>query len=100
MILVLEKKITRIQKDKIKNMLSDEGCIIREIVDAGRNIIGIIGNCKKSENELRQIEGVADVMPIKTSYKLVSRDFQSEDSKVKIGNVVVGGDRIVVIAGP
>ena len=47
MILVLEKKITQNQKDKIKNMLSDEGCIIREIVDAGRNIIGIIGNCKK-----------------------------------------------------
>ena len=100
MILVLEKRITQNQKDKIKNMLSDEGCIIREIVDAGRNIIGIIGNCKKSEDQLRQFEGIADVMPIKTSYKLVSRDFKSEDSKVQIGNVVVGGDRIVVIAGP
>jgi len=100
MILKLEKKITQNRKDEIKDMLSREGCIIREILDKGRNIIGIIGNCKKSVEELRQLKGVADVMPIKTSYKLVSREFKSEDTKVKIGNVVVGGDRIVIIAGP
>ena len=100
MILKLESKITQTQKDKIKNMLSEEGCITREIVDAGWNVIGIIGNCKKSVDELKQLEGVADVIPIKTSHKLVSRDFKSEDSKVKIGSVVVGGDRIVMIAGP
>ncbi len=100
MILKLESKINQTQKDKIKNMLSEEGCITREIVDAGWNVIGIIGNCKKSVDELKQLEGVADVMPIKTSYKLVSRDFKSEDSKVNIGSVVVGGDRIVMIAGP
>ncbi len=39
-------------------------------------------------------------MAISTSHKLVSRDFKSEDTQVKIGNVVVGGDRIVVVAGP
>ncbi|MCP4672531.1 MAG: 3-deoxy-7-phosphoheptulonate synthase [Desulfobacula sp.] len=100
MILKLENKITQKRKDKIKNMLSREGCIIREVLDAGRNIIGIIGDCKMSVDELRQLKGVADVMPIKTSYKLVSRAFKSENSKVKIGNVVVGGDRIVMIAGP
>ena len=100
MILKLESKINQTQKDKIKNMLSEEGCITREIVDAGWNVIGIIGNCKKSVDELKQLEGVADVIPIKTSHKLVSRDFKSEDSKVKIGSVVVGGDRIVMIAGP
>ncbi len=100
MIVVLDKKITQNQKDKIKNMFSDEGCIIREIVDAGRTVIGIIGNRKKKRDELKQIDGIADVMPIKTPYKLVSRHFQSEDSKVRIGSVVVGGDRIVIIAGP
>ena len=34
------------------------------------------------------------------AYKLASREFKSQDSTVKIGDVVVGGDRIVVIAGP
>jgi 3-deoxy-7-phosphoheptulonate synthase len=100
MILVLENKISQHQKNKIENMLSDEGCITREIIDAGRNVIGVIGKPGTSLDEFKQMEGVADAVPITTSYKLVSREFKSEDTKVKIGNVVVGGDRIVIVAGP
>ncbi|MBT3387754.1 MAG: 3-deoxy-7-phosphoheptulonate synthase [Desulfobacula sp.] len=100
MILVLENKITHNQKNKIKNMLSDEGCITREIMDAGRNVIGIIGKTRTGLDEFKQMDGIADAIPIKASYKLVSREFQSEDTKVKIGNVVVGADRIVIVAGP
>jgi len=100
MILVLESKSTQNQKDKILNMLSDEGCITREIMDAGRNIIGIIGKTKNSPDDFKQMDGVVDAIPVKTSYKLVSREFKSENTKVKIGNVVVGEDRIVIVAGP
>jgi len=100
MILVLDNKITQNQKDYIRSMLSNDGCITREITDAGRNLIGIIANSKKTIEEYKQIKGVKDALAIKTSHKLVSREFKSEDSMVKIGNVVVGGDRIVVIAGP
>ncbi|MCK5163418.1 MAG: phospho-2-dehydro-3-deoxyheptonate aldolase, partial [Desulfobacula sp.] len=100
MILVLESNITQNQKDKIKNMFSDEGCITREITDAGRNVIGIIGKANTSPDDLKKMDGIADAVPIKTSYKLVSREFKSEDTKVKIGDVVVGADRIVIVAGP
>ena len=100
MILVLENKITHHQKNKIKNMLSDEGCITREIIDAGRDVIGIIGKTRTGLDEFKQMDGIADAIPIKAPYKLVSREFQSEDTKVKIGNVVVGADRIVIVAGP
>lgn len=100
MILVLESHITQNQKDKILNRLSDEGCMTREITDAGRNIIGIIGKIKTSLEEFKHLAGVEDAVSIKSSYKLVSREFKSEDTKVKIGNVVVGADRIVIVAGP
>ncbi len=100
MILVLENEISQTQKNKIKNMLSDEGCITREIMDAGRNVIGIIGNTRTSLDDFKQMDGIADAMTIKAPYKLVSREFKSEDTRVKIGNVVVGGDRIVIVAGP
>ncbi len=100
MILVLESNITQNQKDAIKSRLADEGCITREITDAGRNVIGIIGKSQTSLDEYKLMDGIADAFPITTSYKLVSREFKSEDTKVKIGNVVVGGDRIVIVAGP
>jgi len=34
------------------------------------------------------------------AYKLVSRVVKPEDTRVKIGSVMVGGDRIVIVAGP
>jgi 3-deoxy-7-phosphoheptulonate synthase len=100
MILVLENNITQKQKDNIKNRLFDEECMTREIMDAGRNLIGIIGKTKTLADEFKQMDGIADALPIESSYKLVSREFKSEDTKVKIGNVVVGADRIVIVAGP
>ena len=100
MILVLDDKITKEHKEAITSLLSDDGCITREITDAGQNLIGIIAKNKRTAADYKGMEGVANVRTIKTSHKLVSRDFQSEDTLVRIGNVVVGGDRIVVIAGP
>lgn len=100
MILVLENKITQNQKDEINAMLADDGCITREITDGGRNLIGIIANSSRTADDYLQMDGVAEALPIKSSHKLVSREFKSEDTLVTIGNVVVGGDRIVVIAGP
>ncbi len=100
MLLVLENSITQAQKNAIKTRLSDEGCITREITDAGRNVIGVIGKARADISSYRALEGVADAIEIKSSYKLVSREFKTEDTHVKIGNVVVGADRIVVVAGP
>lgn len=100
MIVELEKNITKKQKDILNGILSVENCITREIVDAGRSRIGVIGRCSKMPDELKELEGISDVISIKTQHKLVSREFKSEDSRVKVGNVVVGGDRIVMIAGP
>jgi chorismate mutase/prephenate dehydratase len=36
----------------------------------------------------------------KVSYKLASRDYKSDDTLVKAGNVIIGGDNFVVMAGP
>ncbi len=100
MLLVLDNQITQNQKDRIKSVLADEGCIAREITDAGRNLMAIIGKSLKSPDEYKQLDAVMDAMPITTPYKLVSREFKSEDTRIKVGDVTLGGDRIVIIAGP
>ncbi len=98
--LLLEEKITQAEQDEIRSILSEEGCIFHEAVDAGRRIIGITGRRDKGNRDYTKIAGVAEAVPIATSHKIVSRAFKTEDTHIKIGNVVVGGDRIVVIAGP
>ena len=100
MILVLEKGVTQDQKSNIRSILFKEGCVVREMSEAGQNVIGAIGKGKQDVDFFEQIPGVAKVVPISTSFKLVSRQMHSEDTRVQIGDVVMGGERIVVIAGP
>ncbi len=101
MILVLEKDITNEQKSHIRSMLREQGCIVREMSEEGQCIIGAIGGKPGLDPDLFvQLSGVVKVVPISTSYKLVSREMHPEDTLVQVGDVVIGGERIVVIAGP
>jgi len=43
MILVLETGITPDQKSNIRSILYKEGCIVREMSEAGQHIIGAVG---------------------------------------------------------
>ncbi len=98
MILVLEKGITQAKKNQIKSVLAEKKCMVHEPGGSGQNILGVIGKCSKSY--LLTMEGVTDVIPISTAYKLVSRQFKKEDSVITIGDVEVGGNKIAIIAGP
>ena len=49
---------------------------------------------------LRALPGVADVIPDASSFRLVGREQHPQDTLVKVGSVVIGGERIVVISGP
>lgn len=44
--------------------------------------------------------GVENVTRIMKPYKLASREFKSTDTLVKAGNVKIGGEKIVIMAGP
>jgi len=67
-----------------------------------RTIIGFIG----PEDVLRvtpleAFSGVERVMPVLAPYRLVSREFKKESSEVRVNdNVVFGGKKVVMIAGP
>ncbi|MFQ6066042.1 MAG: 3-deoxy-7-phosphoheptulonate synthase [bacterium] len=68
---------------------------------AERTIIGVIGeNAIQSREIFEAMFIVESVMPISRPYKLVSREFKSEDTVLKVGNVEIGGKAVVVMAGP
>ncbi len=100
MIIELKQDVTEEQKSRIRNTLSEDGMMVREISDGGRDAIGAVGRGSKKAEDYEALPGVEKVTPISTAFKLVSRQLHPEDSKVQVGDVVVGGDRIAVIAGP
>ena len=46
------------------------------------------------------LPGVESVTRIMRPYKLASREFRDEDSLVRIRDIVIGGPRVVIMAGP
>jgi 3-deoxy-7-phosphoheptulonate synthase len=47
-----------------------------------------------------ELPGVRDVIPVTHPYKLVSREFQPEDTVIQVGDVLIGNENLTVIAGP
>jgi 3-deoxy-7-phosphoheptulonate synthase len=46
------------------------------------------------------LEGVHEVIRISSPYKLASRTFKSEPTVIMVGDVRIGGDEVIVMAGP
>jgi 3-deoxy-7-phosphoheptulonate synthase len=67
-----------------------------------RTVIGAVGNSnRRSEIEaLRAAPGVAEVIQIAHPFKLVSRQLRQTRTVVDVSGIKVGGDELVVIAGP
>ena len=71
------------------------------ITGAQRTAVGITGNIGVVESGLfATMPGVLEVIRVSHPYKLVSREFQAEDTVVEVGDVRFGGRNLVVIAGP
>jgi 3-deoxy-7-phosphoheptulonate synthase len=98
----------------LKTTATDEN--IRHIVDKAaalglkvnvsrgteRTVIGFIGPEDKLQViPLETFPGVEKVMPVLAPYKLVSREFQPEDSVITLApHLALGGKRVLVMAGP
>ncbi|MGD2279176.1 MAG: 3-deoxy-7-phosphoheptulonate synthase [Candidatus Omnitrophota bacterium] len=102
MIIVLKPKTTKEQiehlVDKIKKL------DLKPWVSQGveRTIIGVIGKEDAIRNlPLEGIPWVEKVIPILKPFKLASSDYKPQPSKIDLGGgVVIGGKKIVVMAGP
>jgi 3-deoxy-7-phosphoheptulonate synthase len=69
---------------------------------AERVIVAAVGSngSRSSLEALKAAPGVEDVVPIAHPFKLVSRQIKPERTRVRVGDVTIGGEDVVVIAGP
>lgn len=66
-----------------------------------RTIVAAVGSGRRHEIEALQVApGVDNVVPIAQPFKLVSRQVKPHRTVVNVGGVPIGGDKVVVIAGP
>lgn len=66
-----------------------------------RVIIGVVGNNPlQTREQFVYMSGIERVVPISHPYKLASREFIQENTVFPLDGIKIGGDEVVVIAGP
>jgi len=66
-----------------------------------QTVIGVLGKpIPELRDTLELLPGVEQVIPISKPYKLASREFHPQDTIVEVNGVTIGGNDIVVMAGP
>ena len=101
MIIVLKPRATEAEIAQIIKTIESFGLAAHVSKGTERTIIGAIGDERVlQERPLEAFPFVEKVLPILKPYKLASHEFKPEGSAVDVDGVVVGGQRVVVMAGP
>lgn len=101
MIIILDSAATDEQIDHVIEKVESLGMQAHLSRGSYRTIIGIIGDEQKLAGEpLSAIPGVAQVVPVLPPYKLASREAHPKSSIIQVGEVLIGGGNLAMIAGP
>lgn len=101
MIIVMKPNAKPESIQRIKSIIEEKG--LQAHISAGHEvtIIGVVGDkTKLMDQNLEIYEDVDKIVPVTESYKLANKKFHPEPTKVKVGNVEIGGNTTVVMAGP
>jgi len=101
MILVINKYANETEINVIKEKIHKMGCGVHESIGLNYHIIGVVGDTSEIEPSLFQtIKTIDKVIIVQEPYKKANRLFHPDNSEIKIGNQVIGGKKLAIIAGP
>ena len=101
MLIVMDAVATAEDIRRVVEAVQGHGLQAHPIPGTQRTAIGITGNRGSVDPAaFENLPGVLEVIPVSAPYKLVSREAKRENSVVSVGGVLVGGQRIAVVAGP
>lgn len=102
MIISMQLGATPEQVEAVKARIEEFGLETLIFGGSERTVVGVKGTAFGPElmESLQLFPGVEDVTRITKPYKQASRDFKSENTIVQIGDVRIGTDEVVVMAGP
>ena len=101
MVVVMEERATEDQIQRVVAQLVEMGFDVHRSTGVARTVIGAVGSRATGDPRLVEVlDGVQEVVRISEPYKLASRTFKPEDTIINVGDVRIGGDEVIVIAGP
>jgi 3-deoxy-7-phosphoheptulonate synthase len=101
MIIVMSRQATDGQLNAVVERVKEIG--LRPEISRGedRAVIGVIGgNAYAYREAFSHLPAIQEIVQITKPFKLASREFRPQDTVVDVAGVPIGGDGVVVMAGP
>ena len=101
MMIIMKHRATRSEINTVISQVKSHGYDVHLSQGTERTIIGVVGDNRKLQNhQFELLPGVEKVVRILQPFKLANRDFHPENTIVTVRGIPIGGQRVVVIAGP
>ncbi len=101
MLIVMDQLATNGEIDAVVAAIEARGYTARPIPGGQRVAIGVLHNHGAVDASMfLGLAGVKEVIPVTRPFKLVSREFQLDDTVVRVGDVEIGNGHLTMIAGP
>ena len=101
MVVVMQEGAPAEAVDRVVERLEVMGFAVHRSTGANRTILGVVGTDAKGDPRLIEtLEGVQEVVQISEPFKLASRAFRPSGTVITVGDVRIGGDEVIVMAGP
>ncbi len=101
MVIVMTERASEDQIQHVIATLVEKGFDIHRSTGALKTVLGAVGGKREFDTRLIEVmDGVHEVLRITEPYKLASRTFKPEKTIVSLGDLRIGGDEVIVIAGP
>jgi 3-deoxy-7-phosphoheptulonate synthase len=101
MVVVMQERASDEQVQKVIAKLVEMGFDVHRSTGALRTVLGAVGGARQFDTRLLEVlDGVQEVHRITEPYKLASRTFKQDDTIITLDDLRIGGDEVIVIAGP
>ncbi len=101
MIVILKENPDEKQLNNLTTWLKNQGISLHTSKGLHQTILGLVGDTSKIDIDLiKQMEIVEDVKRVQEPFKNANRKFHPLDTVIHVGNAVIGGGSMTVIAGP
>lgn len=101
MIIVMKPNANQGSIQKVVNLIESKGLEAHLSDGKDVTIIGVVGDkTQLLDQNIEIFEDVDKIVPVTESYKLANKKYHPNPSIVKVGNVEIGGDELVIMSGP
>jgi len=100
MVVVMQERASEAQIEQVVKRLVEMGMDVHRSTGVTRTVLGAVGQGTPDAGLIEMLDGVHEVLRISSPYKLASRTFKQEPTVITVGDVRIGGDEVIVMAGP